>query len=323
LLSIETSIDKCIQATNRRSGPAFFAGSGLMSITKLPPGEYLGRSRWQMHRAGLVLTLSSYEAGLQSPWHTHTYPTIFVLLNGAHRDQSRRQTCEQRVLTAVFHPVTEPHATEVGPAGMLGLNVEHPFRWLNRYGLRMKELGGCHMLDPVGSGLTVMRLLGALLESVAPAAEADLETTAFELLQQCVVSAKLRHLLRAPVWLRRAEEFLRSSFHLPISLHSVAHEAGVHPVYFARVFRRVYGCSVGTYLRTLRLVAAGQRVVCEGASLSAAAYGAGFADQSHYTRWCSRTLGFSPKMLGRIRRYLGADTRGSTHSRFADRLTLY
>jgi AraC family transcriptional regulator len=226
------------------------------------------------------------------------------------------------VLTEVFHPVTEPHATEVGPAGMLGLNVEYPPGWLTQFGLDVANLGGCQMLDSAASRLTVLRLLGTAFET-GIAAGPNLETAAFELLHHCVVSARLPHLLRAPPWLRRAEEFLRSSFQLPISLRSVAREAGVHPVYCARVFRRVCGCSVGTYLRRLRLIWAGQLVLCDGRSLSDAAYGAGFADQAHYTRWCSRALGFPPTTLGRIRRGLGMDVKGFNRSRFAERPTLY
>jgi AraC family transcriptional regulator len=204
---------------------------------------------------------------------------------------------------------------------MLGLNVEYLPGWLTQLGLRVEDLGGCQLLDSAASRLTALRLLGTLFET-GVAATADLETAAFELLHPCVVSAKLPYLLQPPPWLRRAEEYLRSSFHLPISLRSVAREAGVHPVYCARVFRRVCGCSVGTYLRTLRLTSAGQLVVCEGRSLSEAAYRAGFADQAHFTRWCSRALGFSPTTLGRIRRGLGMNGRGSKRSRLADRPTL-
>jgi AraC family transcriptional regulator len=312
-----------MQAT-KKAVAGFLHKSGLapMSIKKLGPGEYLGLSHWQKHLSGLVLTLSSYRPGLEQSWHAHTRPTIFLLLDGTHHDRSPRQTWEQAELTAIFHPVTEPHATEVGPDGMLGLNVEYPHEWLSEYGLRFGDLGGCRMLDSASSRLTVLRLLGALLEA-GPSAVAELESAAFELLDHCVVLARLPHQSRAPVWLSRVDEYLRAAFQLPISLRDVAHEVGVHPVHCARVFRRHRGCSVGLYLRMLRLISAGQLVVCRGQSLSQAAYRVGFADQPHFTRLCRRALGFSPKTLARIRRGLVTDIRGFNHSRFAHRQRLH
>src|SRR5207302_385476 len=78
-------------------------------------------------------------------------------------------------------------------------------------------------------------------------------------------------------------EFLREQFRDPVGLRDAAREAGVHPVYLARVFRRHHGCPVSEYLRALRLVEAG-RLVLEGASLAHAAHAAGFADQAHVSR---------------------------------------
>jgi AraC family transcriptional regulator len=89
---------------------------------------------------------------------------------------------------------------------------------------------------------------------------------------------------------------LRARFRESVGLRHVAREAGVHPVYLARVFRRRHGCSVGEYLRVLRLVEAG-RLVLEGAALAQAAHEAGFADQAHFSRCFSGAFGFTPKGL--------------------------
>jgi AraC family transcriptional regulator len=242
----------------------------------------------------VLITLSSYQAGQNHTWHQHDCPTIFALLSGAHQDQSRRGTHEQSIFAAVFHPTTEPHATAVGPQGMIGLNVEYPEDWLHEHGLRTKDLDGLRMLENLRTRLTVLRMLGASRPG-SGAWESDLETSAFELLEPLVFTNTLPQSLRTPDWLRRAEEFLRAEYPGPIRLRDVAREVDIHPVYCARVFRRCCGCSVGEYIAALRLLEAARLVVQNGCRLAQAALSAGFADQAHFSRRCARAFGFSPK----------------------------
>jgi AraC family transcriptional regulator len=289
-----------------------------MAHPRLGPGEYFGRTLWRRQAAGLSLTLSAYLPGITHPWHTHTQPTILLLLGGDHRDHTRREEHDQPALTAVFHPTTEPHATAVGPGGMLGLNLEFGDDWLAAHGLAARDLARYRFLESAPGRLLNLRLLAA---AFAPGAfaEPDLDTAALELLEAVATTAAPPRHPGTPGWLRRAEAFLRTSFHGPISLRDAAHEADVHPVHLARVFRRVHGLSVGQYLRVLRLAEAGRLVVQEDYPLAEAAARAGFADQSHFTRCCSQALGCSPGTLRLLRRRLALGLACCNRSRLGGR----
>ncbi len=65
-----------------------------------------------------------------------------------------------------------------------------------------------------------------------------------------------------------------------------------------RAFRAVYGMAPSDYQRLLRLRTA-RRLIAQGRSLSEAAADAGFADQSHLTRWFVRCYGMNPEITGR------------------------
>jgi AraC family transcriptional regulator len=227
---------------------------------------------------------------------------FYLLLSGDHRDQTRRHEYDQPALTTVFHPTTGPHATAVGPEGMLGLNLEFTDDWLARHNLAAGDLADYRLLDSASARLLNLRLLAAAFAS-GDVAHAELDTIATELLAAAVTTGMRLRYPNAPGWLRRAEAFLRASFQLPISLRDAAREANVHPVHLARVFRRVHGLSVGQYLRILRLAEAGRLVVQRGCLLAEAAARAGFADQSHFTRCCSQALGHSPRALRLFRRH--------------------
>jgi AraC-like DNA-binding protein len=60
-----------------------------------------------------------------------------------------------------------------------------------------------------------------------------------------------------------------------------------------RAFHSVYGLAPSDYARQLRLRDA-RRLIAAGTPLADAAVRAGFADQSHLTRWFTRTYGITP-----------------------------
>jgi AraC family transcriptional regulator len=99
---------------------------------------------------------------------------------------------------------------------------------------------------------------------------------------------------KSPRWLGEAEEFLRSNFSEPFDLGDLAKVVGVHPVHLARVFRRQKGCTIGEYVRHLRLDFAQRQLSETENSLSDIAAAAGFADHSHLTRTFKRYLGLTP-----------------------------
>jgi AraC-like DNA-binding protein len=260
---------------------------------KLSPGEFFGRALWSRASAGLRLTLSTYEPRRIQPWHRHVNPTFFLLLAGTHHDLTKHCRIDQAAYTFVYHPTTTEHASELGSNKVRGLNIEFEPEWLSRHQLDEADLGSYHTLRSAPSRLAAMHFLATAFHP-SPRVENDLETQALELVTQLVQ----RHPSTdgPPRWLDKAEDFLHARFQDSISLRDVAQEAGVHPVYLARVFRRTHGTNVSEYLRSLRLAEAG-RLVMQGDSLAHAACAAGFADQAHFSRCCSKALGFSPKGL--------------------------
>jgi AraC-like DNA-binding protein len=82
-----------------------------------------------------------------------------------------------------------------------------------------------------------------------------------------------------------------------------------------RAFTHVYGMSPGDYQRQLRLREA-RALIAAGRPISEAAALAGFADQSHLSRWFLRYYGVTPgryrRALAAARRATGAGEEGST-----------
>jgi AraC family transcriptional regulator len=268
-------------------------------MRKLSRGEYLGRTLRRREIAGLTLTLTYYPSGQFYPWHVHESPTLFLLLAGQHRDEDRLQSFGQPPLSVVFHPTAGPHTTTIGPGGLVGLNLEMAHTELDRYHLRLRDLPVNHrLLDSPEARLLGLRLTASIFET-GEAATSEVDTAVLELLA-CLLPEATKPDPK-PLWLPRAKEYLWA--HVPdgVGLSDLATEIGVHPVYCARAFRKAVGCTVMSYVRILRLLAAGQFILDDGISLAEAAYRAGFADQAHLTRLCTHLLGFAPGRLRQLR----------------------
>jgi AraC family transcriptional regulator len=69
---------------------------------------------------------------------------------------------------------------------------------------------------------------------------------------------------------------------------------GVHPVYLASEFRKHFGCTIGEYVRKLRVEFACRRISESDSPLSDIAIAAGFSHQSHFSRTFKAVTGMTP-----------------------------
>lgn len=99
---------------------------------------------------------------------------------------------------------------------------------------------------------------------------------------------------QAPAWLHAVKEFLRENFQAPPRLDEIAAAVDIHPTHLARVFRQFEHCTVGDYIRQLRIEFARERILKSSEPLVQIALAAGFADQTHFTRSFKRITGMTP-----------------------------
>ena len=108
-----------------------------------------------------------------------------------------------------------------------------------------------------------------------------------------------------PSWLGLLLDYLDDTFEQEWSLHNIAAEVGVHPVYLCRSFSEQFGCTLGEYIRKLRMLRGWQLLAIGNSSLAEVASQSGFADQSHFTRLFKKQFGLAP---GEYRRLSPPDT---------------
>jgi AraC family transcriptional regulator len=117
-----------------------------------------------------------------------------------------------------------------------------------------------------------------------------------------------------PEWLQQVHDELWTKFRDPPSMEALAAAAGVHQSHLLRRFRRHYGVSPTALVRRWKAEHARALLATPGASLSAVAFEAGFADQSHMGRVLRSIYGTTPGRLQREASIVGPHPRVSART---------
>src|SRR5262249_15706931 len=99
---------------------------------------------------------------------------------------------------------------------------------------------------------------------------------------------------KPPSWISQVVAWVARRYRDRLPLAEIAAAVSVHPVHLAREFRRFQGCTVGEYIRRVRIEQACRELTDSTQSLAAIAAGAGFADQSHFSKTFKRLVGMTP-----------------------------
>jgi AraC family transcriptional regulator len=248
--------------------------------------------------AGFTFTEGRHAAGSSLPWHTHPGPTLCFVYAGAFTESFADTTLECTPGTIKITPAGERHSNRFGREQTHGLLVEADASRLERLGGHATVLDERASLHDGRLAGLAWGIAGELRrrDSAAPLA---IEGLLLEILAGAGRERELRLTGGVPQWLAAARDSLHDHPGQAGSLGELAAAVGVHPATLARGFRTVYGCSVGAYLRRLRVAQAARELADGDAPLAEIALAAGFADQSHFSNVFRRVTGHSPSAFRR------------------------
>jgi AraC family transcriptional regulator len=262
---------------SRESFPDCFYGSTLRR-----------RSERHFHIAERV-----YPPGYRTPLHLHSKPLICMVLDGAYYETYGSNTRYCTPSTLLFHAAEEKHLEKFEACGGRSLVVEIESAWLGS----IHEFSGIRLDATAAFDSGALAPLGARLYkeflSHDEASHLVIEGILLEMAGELSRAARPRD-RRPPRWLQQSRELVRERFGSHLPLAEIAEAVGVHPVHLAQTFRKFYRCTIGDYVRSLRIEFACRQLAATKMPLSEIALLAGFADQSHFTRTFKETLGVPP-----------------------------
>jgi AraC family transcriptional regulator len=244
-----------------------------------------------MDTASLIqsVRVKHYGAALVMPRHQHREASLCLVVDGAYAQHTRGREERHAIGHLMFCPGDEPHEQTFARSGALKIHLvpgpemldflarrvplaTAPFTCADAL-VRIARQMAAELLKPDGCSSIVVEALA--LEAVDLFGRADTADGHAS-------------------WLRAARDYVESRAFDAFSLTDVAHAVDRHPIHVAREFKRAYRCTVGDYVRQVRLRNASALLRSDRKSLAEIASLCGYYDQAHLTRAFRAVHGVTP-----------------------------
>lgn len=260
---------------------------------QLQPGCFYGTLSKSFVAAGLGLTEIVYPPEHHTPEHSHKRAYFSLSLKGAYTKFYGAQKVECTPQTLIFHPPDQKQSGTCSAAGGRSFLIEiepQLLERLSRYPVVTDKV------TVFREGLSVwfaMRLYREFRQMDELSA-LTIEGLVLEMMAEAARQHQKSSHRQPPRWLEQTKEILEAQFAENLTLADLAELVGVHPVYLASEFRRVYRLTVGEYIRQLRINFACLQLSTTKCSLAEIALATGFSSQSHFCLTFKRLTGVTP-----------------------------
>jgi len=250
---------------------------------------FLGNTKRTFLLQGLVISDVEYHHPVSQEWHSHKNPHLSLILSGGNCEY--RKGKEIQVLPGCIIPYNPGEIHQ-------NLHTKHPSKNLNF------EFEPCffekYELDFTAFNNTIQpdfkySLLKAYHESMINDrySEVSIQLSLLPIFHKMNLQDGSSN--KAPAWLNTLQEILQDRWDEYVSLNELSSILNIHPVTISKYFPRHFKCTLGEYMRKIKVDRAFLLMENSHTSLSEIAYLCGFSDQSHFFRTFKYLTGFSPK----------------------------
>jgi AraC family transcriptional regulator len=257
----------------------------------LQTGEFHGQTNKTIHLNGITLTDTEYTHD-KVDWHYHENAYFTFILQGNVIEGNKKEIYNCSAGSLLFHNWQEPHYN-IKPKGFTrGFHIELEQQWLNGFDFGLGDLmGSINISNPD---------LKLLLYKIVKVSKIEDDTTALavqslllQLMAQMVNDNKIS-VKKAPLWVNKIREILHDKFCDKITLADLSNDLNIHPVHLSRDFHKYFYCSLGEYIRKLKIEKSLSLLSKKNTPLSDISFECGFADQSHFIRCFKQINGINP-----------------------------
>lgn len=243
--------------------------------------------------AAFTLSERVYPPLFKTPTHAHQSPLFCFVVDGGYTETYGKKTRICKPSTMLFHAPDETHAEYFNNTGGRSFIVEMDSRWWKQIREQSKVIDTS--VDFEGGMLSFLSAsLYKEFQDMSASSSMIIEGLMLTIIGEISKRATKTDVRKSPKWLDHTKELLNARFVEALSLADIAHHVGVHPVHLAQAFHKHFNCTIGEYVRGLRIELARRQLETTDIPLCQIALTAGFADQSHFTRTFKRYTGVPP-----------------------------
>ncbi|HEY5822741.1 MAG TPA: AraC family transcriptional regulator [Cyclobacteriaceae bacterium] len=264
-------------------------------MLQLKGGKYLGSNKRSWEANGVFISETEYHSKVFEGWHYHENNHITFILQGGNQEQRKNREFEAVPGEILFYASGELHRN---------LNTKHPSRNINieiensfflQYNLDIASFND--------TKLNRTNAKFALLKAYRECLTNDEHSQASIhglLLNFIVMTTHIKDEKFNPQWVRQIRDILNDRWNENVFLHELASLVQVHPVTISKFFPKYFRCTLGEYVRKVRIEKAVALIQKSQLSLTEVALQCGFFDQSHFIRAFKQMTGFLPNGYRKI-----------------------
>lgn len=254
----------------------------------LGKGNYIGHITRTLQLDGIIVGTTVYaNEQTNGGMHSHENPHISFVLKGGNIDKRVSAEKEQLPGCISYYHAGEVHQTiqKIFPAQHINLELDSDF--LSRYRLSEEKICKCISSTPDAKFFMIKIYYEFLVKD-------EYSMASIDMLLLELISNHLPKEKNTPHWVTQLKELLRNNWNNTIELSYLSRLLNVHPVTISKNFSKYFGCSLGEYMRKLKVEHSIPLIKSGNTSLTGIAYDCGFADQSHFIRTFKNFTGVLP-----------------------------
>lgn len=264
-------------------------------MVSLNRGQYSGNVVNIRYLKSLTVGMTSYsDNNYASSMHCHENPHISYFLEGGHEEKRAQQSFERIPGDVLFCYGGEPHQFITKKFPSKNINIELDYEFLKTYGISENTVS-----DAIRrSSDTKFLLLKVYRELLV---NDDLSETSIQILILSL-SREFRRVSKSfnPQWLQLLIEIIHAKWNEYPTLHELSEMTQVHPVTISKYFTKYFACTLGEYMRKLKINKSLELIKGDNMSLTEIAFECGFSDQSHFIRTFKQITGWLPRAYRRL-----------------------
>lgn len=250
-------------------------------MLKLEKATFLGNNTCSFNTEGLALSETVYHQKVYEGWHCHESHHITFIIKGGNLEQRKhreQQACPGSVLlynSGELHRNTHTQH----PSKNINLEIEDAF-------LKKYQLSFNIQLNDPGLRPAIIRIWQETKINDSCSLP-SIQATVLQLLTTAAGGS-------TPPWVSQLRALLHDCWNDTFSLQQLADTLQVHPVTISKHFPRYFSCTLGEYMRKVKIDRSLALVRQPDRPLTGIAYECGFSDQSHFTRTFKACTGLLP-----------------------------
>ncbi len=261
----------------------------------LQKGEYTGDIIRRLNIDDTIITNTLYSTKKNNPgWHYHENFHICFVFQGGKADTKKQTSFTKKGGSIFSYHSGEQHRWVSSDVISKSANIEIGTDFLKTYQLDENSIKEA-LYNNIDSKALILKIQNEMLNE-----NAHNSTAINSLLLNLITKTTDISQIGIPKWVIVLNELLYDNWNTPMTLNQMGSIVGVHPITISKYFRKYFNCTLGEYLRKLKIEKSIKLIKDSSMSLSEIAFYCGFADQSHFIRNFKSMTGFLPKQFQKL-----------------------